>query len=74
MTKSKSIKRIRKAKSKKKNRKRIVFYQLEIVHGVAGACVTLNGYRIAGPKPWGGGRVVMNFKTTNEDLERAINP
>ena len=44
---------------------------LEIVEGPEGLCVTLNDYRIAGPKPWGGGKVIKSFTVANDDLERA---
>lgn len=30
-------------------------------------------YRIAGPKPWGGGTTVHTFKVNVEELKRAIN-
>ena len=31
--------------------------RIEVVAGVEGSSMYLNGYRIAGPKPWGGGKV-----------------
>lgn len=35
----------------------------EIVRGVEGDCLVLDGTRICGPKPWGGGRVIKTFST-----------
>jgi hypothetical protein len=32
----------------------------------------LNDYRISGPKPYGGGIIVKNFKVTNKDLLSSI--
>lgn len=34
-----------------------------LTRGVGGDCLVLDGTRIAGPKPWGGGRVVTTFTT-----------
>jgi hypothetical protein len=47
-------------------------YELSLVGGVEGNSVYLNDYRIAGPKPWGGGRVIKTFKVTLKDLIEAI--
>ena len=35
----------------------------EIVKGVDGDCLVLDGTRICGPKPWGGGRIIDTFRT-----------
>ena len=40
------------AKSKKITKK---IHKICIVDGVAGTAIYLNDFRIAGPKPWGGG-------------------
>ena len=48
-------------------------HSVEIIKGVEGLCVVLNDYRIAGPKPWGGGTVIARFKTSSEDIEKAMN-
>lgn len=37
-----------------------------------GRCLYLNDYRIAGEKPWGGGRTHMQWRTTEEDVLRAL--
>ncbi len=40
--------------------------RIEIVAGVEGSCV-------AGPKPWGGGRVTHDFKVDRNKFLRALN-
>ena len=35
----------------------------EIVRGVEGDCLVLDGTRICGPRPWGGGRIINTFRT-----------
>ncbi len=45
---------------------------LEIVSGVGGLSVYLNGYRIAGEKPWGGGRVLKAWTIELSDLREAM--
>lgn len=47
-------------------------YPIEIIQGVEGFCIGLNNYRIAGPKPWGGGTVVKRWDVSLADLGRAI--
>jgi len=37
-------------------------WTIEIISGVEGSCLALNDTRIAGPKPWGGGKVIYSFK------------
>jgi hypothetical protein len=46
--------------------------KLSIVHGVEGHSVYLNGYRIAGPKPWGGGTTVKEFEIEEADVRTAL--
>lgn len=46
--------------------------RLEYVHGVEGPCVYLNGYRIAGPKPWGGGQIVRTWEVAAKDIRHAL--
>lgn len=29
--------------------------------GVAGSCLVINDYRVAGPKPWGGGKIIETY-------------
>lgn len=45
---------------------------IEIISGVEGHCVTLNNYRVAGQKPWGGGQVVHSFQTKQSQIDRAL--
>lgn len=45
---------------------------LELIAGVEGDSVYLNDYRIAGPKPWGGGRLKKKWKVRLEDIETVI--
>lgn len=45
---------------------------LEIVRGVYGLCVYLNGYRIAGDKPWGGGQIVGRWEIPEVDVDTAM--
>lgn len=47
-------------------------YELSVVSGVEGACAVLNNYRIAGPKPWGGGQVTKAWRVTAADLLNAV--
>ena len=47
-------------------------YPIEIIQGVEGFCIGLNNYRIAGPKPWGGGTVVKRWHVSLADLGKAI--
>lgn len=39
---------------------------------VEGRSVYLNDFRIAGNKPWGGGRVENTFRVKIDDLARAL--
>jgi hypothetical protein len=45
---------------------------LEIVHGVEGDCISLNDYRVCGPKPWGGGTVTKKWAVKKGSLVRAL--
>lgn len=46
---------------------------IELVKGVEGQCLIINGYRVAGPKPWGGGVVTKTWKTTVKDIKESTN-
>ena len=35
-------------------------------------CIYLNDYRIAGGKPWGGGKTLKTFKVKRKDLDEAL--
>jgi len=45
---------------------------IEMVEGVEGPSLYLNGYRIAGPKPWGGGTLSRKWRTSKKNIERAL--
>lgn len=49
---------------------------IDIVEGVEGPSVSIGdnhtGYRVAGPKPWGGGTTSRRFTAKLDDLKRAI--
>lgn len=47
-------------------------HHIAIIHGVEGYCIYLNGYRIVGGKPWGGGRPVAEWEFSEEDMQQAI--
>lgn len=44
-----------------------------IIQGVEGPSLYLNGFRVAGPKPWGGGKVLYEWTVEGEDLLAALN-
>jgi len=43
-----------------------------IIHGQEGDCITINDYRIAGPKPWGGGKVIKSWQVDIEFIKEAL--
>jgi hypothetical protein len=47
---------------------------IEVIHvsGVEGPSLYINNYRVSGPKPWGGGTTVREWKTTLRDILIAI--
>lgn len=46
--------------------------ELCLCNGVEGPCIILNDYRVAGPKPWGGGKIVRTWKVRVGDIKHAI--
>ena len=46
--------------------------ELIVSSGVSGPCVYLNDFRIAGPKPWGGGRTLYSFKVSVQEIEAVL--
>lgn len=46
-------------------------HHIKLVRSVAGLSVYMNGYRIAGNKPWGGGTVIRTYELSDSDLRRA---
>lgn len=57
-----------------KNESKSVFVDVEVVSGVEGPSLYVGdgstGERVAGPKPWGGGRTTHKFRVRAEDLIR----
>ncbi len=45
---------------------------VEVVRGACGLSVYLNGYHIAGEKPWGGGDVLRRWLTDEKDVATAM--
>ena len=45
---------------------------VEIVRSKAGDCITMNDTRVAGVKPWGGGRVIFKHYVDIEKIEDVI--
>jgi hypothetical protein len=46
--------------------------EIAIINGVAGKSLSINNTRVAGPKPWGGGRPVDTFLVEEERILDAI--
>lgn len=48
----------------------------EVVNGVEGPCLYVgdedNGHRLAGPKPWGGGTMLHQFKVDVKELRAQL--
>jgi len=47
--------------------------KLVYVRGVEGNSVYLNDHRIAGPKPWGGGKVIQEWEIEEKHIFDALN-
>lgn len=45
---------------------------IDEVRGCEGNCITINDYRVAGPKPWGSGIVVKNWVADVDNVIRAL--
>ena len=45
---------------------------IEIVKGIEGDSLYINSFRVSGPKPWGGGQVIMSFEAPLEYIREAI--
>ena len=43
-----------------------------LIDGVEGQCLSIDDYRICGPKPWGGGTVRKMWKAIPLDILRAL--
>lgn len=47
-------------------------FEAMLVDGVEGLAIYLNGYRIAGPKPWGGGKTMRRWSVSEDDIVAAL--
>lgn len=45
---------------------------VEVISGCEGPCLAISDYRVAGPKPWGGGSTTHKWSMQIDDLLRAI--
>jgi len=46
--------------------------EIAIIKGVEGYCISLNNYRICGPKPWGGGQVIKSWYLDLSEIKKAL--
>jgi len=46
--------------------------EIIVVPGVEGPSLYINSYRIAGPKPWGGGKIINKWKISKEDFINSL--
>ena len=46
--------------------------KIELVSGCEGYSLCANDYRIAGPKPWGGGKIVKTWIIKDSNLRRLL--
>lgn len=46
--------------------------EIKVVAGVEGPSLYVNDFRVAGPKPWGGGKVLYTFTADATELAEAI--
>lgn len=44
--------------------------RIDIVRGVEGPAIYLNNFRIDGPKPWGGGKIIMTFLARPSEIRQ----
>ena len=58
---------VKKVKAKKRAKLEVTLF--EVVAAPEGPCLYINGYRVAGPKPYGGGEVLYTFTAVAEDFE-----
>ena len=43
---------------------------VEVIQGVEGPCLAVNSFRVAGPKPWGGGKTIAEWAVLACELAR----
>ncbi len=56
----------------KRTRTKDVEVTIEVCQGVEGPSIYVNGYRLAGPKPWGGGPITLRLTCSLDDILSAI--
>ena len=45
---------------------------IDVVSGPEGVALYVNDYRMTGPKPWGGGRVLHSFMVEADEVKQII--
>lgn len=45
---------------------------IELINGIEGMCIGINNMRIAGPKPWAGGRVIKSWDIDDNYIFEAL--
>lgn len=45
---------------------------IEVIEANGQQCLAIDDYRVAGGKPWGGGRVVKKWKAQSKDILEAL--
>lgn len=53
-------------------KKRKPRHDVAVVQGPAGLAVYVNGCRVLGDKPWGGGRVLVQERVGRAEMRRAL--
>lgn len=46
--------------------------KVEVIQGCSGKALYINGYRVCGGKPWGGGKTLYEFDVDKDELEQAL--
>jgi hypothetical protein len=46
--------------------------EFTVVEGVEGNSLCINGLRVHGPKPWGGGKVILGVSVSQQEVEKAL--
>ncbi len=46
--------------------------KVEVVQGVEGASLYIDDVRVAGPKPWGGGKVIHRFEVDHAAIKVSV--
>jgi len=45
---------------------------IELINGIEGMCIGINNIRIAGPKPWAGGKVIKSWDIDDSYILEAL--